>query len=78
MLAPCCNTKNYQSSPFKLLETVNITSKLVKGFHTGVKKRMCEVHGLYKDLVMTLNIQTWTCPEGSRRLRLPYFKTIGT
>jgi hypothetical protein len=28
--------------------------------------------------VMTLNIQTWTCPEGSRRLRLPYFKTIGT
>jgi len=23
-------------------------------------------------------LQAWTCPEGSRRLRLPYFKTIGT
>jgi len=23
-------------------------------------------------------LQAWTCPEGSRRLRLPDFKTIGT
>jgi hypothetical protein len=23
-------------------------------------------------------LQAWTGPEGSRRLRLPYFKTIGT
>ena len=23
-------------------------------------------------------LQTWTCTEGSRRLRLPDFKTIGT
>jgi len=23
-------------------------------------------------------LQAWTCPEGSRRLRLPYFKTVGT
>jgi hypothetical protein len=23
-------------------------------------------------------LQVWTGPEGSRRLRLPYFKTIGT
>jgi len=23
-------------------------------------------------------LQTWTGPEGSRRVRLPYFKTIGT
>jgi hypothetical protein len=23
-------------------------------------------------------VQTWTGPEGSRRLRLPDFKTIGT
>jgi hypothetical protein len=23
-------------------------------------------------------LQSWTGPEGSRRLRLPYFKTIGT
>ena len=23
-------------------------------------------------------LQAWTGPEGSRRLRLPYFKTVGT
>jgi len=23
-------------------------------------------------------LQTWTGPEGFRRLKLPYFKTIGT
>jgi len=23
-------------------------------------------------------LQTWTGPEGPRRLRLPYFKTFGT
>jgi len=23
-------------------------------------------------------LQAWTVPEGSRRLRLPHFKTIGT
>jgi hypothetical protein len=23
-------------------------------------------------------LQVWTGPEGSRKLRLPYFKTIGT
>jgi hypothetical protein len=23
-------------------------------------------------------LQAWTSPEGSRRLRLPYFKTFGT
>jgi hypothetical protein len=26
----------------------------------------------------TITLQTWTSPEGSRRLRLPDFKTIGT
>jgi hypothetical protein len=26
----------------------------------------------------TIPLQVWTGPEGSRRLRLPYFKTIGT
>jgi hypothetical protein len=25
-----------------------------------------------------ISVQTWTGPEGSRRLRLPDFKTIGT
>jgi hypothetical protein len=26
----------------------------------------------------TIPLQAWTGPEGSRRLRLPHFKTIGT
>jgi hypothetical protein len=26
----------------------------------------------------SISIQDWTGPEGSRRLRLPEFKTIGT
>jgi hypothetical protein len=26
----------------------------------------------------TISLQAWTGPEGSRRLRLPDFKTIGT
>jgi len=26
----------------------------------------------------TIPVQTWTGPEGSRRLRIPDFKTIGT
>jgi hypothetical protein len=25
-----------------------------------------------------ISLQAWTCPEGSRRLRLPDFKTFGT
>jgi len=25
-----------------------------------------------------ISLQTWTGPEGFRRMRLPYFKTIGT
>jgi hypothetical protein len=28
--------------------------------------------------VRTIPLQAWTGPEGSRRLRLPDFKTIGT
>jgi len=27
---------------------------------------------------ITIPLQAWTGPEGSRRLRLPDFKTIGT
>jgi len=28
--------------------------------------------------VTAIPLEAWTGPEGSRRLRLPYFKTIGT
>jgi len=38
--------ENYQSFSLKLHKTVNITSKLVKGFHIEVQQNMCEVSGL--------------------------------
>jgi hypothetical protein len=31
-----------------------------------------------REKVKAIPLQTWTGPEGSRRLRLPDFKTIGT
>jgi len=46
--------ENYQRFPLKLLKTVNITSKLVKGFYVEGQQNMCEVSGLYKNAVMTL------------------------
>jgi hypothetical protein len=33
---------------------------------------------LIKGIDKAISLQAWTGPEGSRRLRLPYFKTIGT
>jgi len=46
-----------------------------------------KMHRIVNDAIRTKHIskkgkaiplQAWTDPEGSRRLRLPYFKTIGT
>jgi len=36
--------------------------------------QMCKTEGKGK----AVPLQAWTGPEGSRRLRLPYFKKIGT
>jgi hypothetical protein len=41
------------------------------------------VHSIVKACIMSwfgkaIPLQAWTGPEGSRRLRLPDFKTIGT
>jgi hypothetical protein len=33
---------------------------------------------LGKDKGKAIPLQAWTVPAGSRRLRIPYFKTIGT
>ena len=35
-------------------------------------------HSLLKGKGKAVPLQAWTGPEGSRRLRLPDFKTIGT
>jgi hypothetical protein len=42
-----------------------------RNIHTGKT-----VHVIVKDKAIPL--QAWTGPEGSRRLRLPDFKTVGT
>jgi hypothetical protein len=34
--------------------------------------------GTARDKVKVIPLQAWTAPEGSRRLRLPDFKTVGT
>jgi len=36
------------------------------------------VAGFPKKKGKTMPLQSWTGPEGSRRLRLPDFKTVGT
>jgi hypothetical protein len=39
-------------------------------------------NGTYKTIRIHIGkaipLQVWTGPEGSRRLRFPYFKTVGT
>jgi len=59
----------------------------VVGFIANTRKWFysCLVHifhvigkGKGKGKGKALSVQAWTGPESSRRLRLPYFKTIGT
>jgi len=38
----------------------------------------CNASDVRFDKVKVILLQAWTGPEGSRRLRLPDFKTIGT
>jgi hypothetical protein len=43
----------------------------------NIYKKNFLVH-IVRKKVKAIPIQAWTGPEGSRRLRLPDFKTIGT
>jgi hypothetical protein len=47
-------------------------------FHTHVKPRAKSMTDAKKVKGKTIPLQAWTGPEGSRRLMLPDFKTIGT
>jgi hypothetical protein len=49
-----------------------LTSTVVMLFQTG------EAYYNLGVKVKAIPLQAWTGPEGSRRLRLPDFKTIGT
>jgi len=52
--------------------------------HKGLKKkkknfcRILQCSAQHKNCKKAIPLQAWTGPEGSRRLRLPDFKTIGT
>jgi hypothetical protein len=51
--------------------------------HKGLKKKMnfCRIiqcSAQHKNCKKAIPLQAWTGPEGSRRLRLPDLKTIGT
>jgi len=52
--------------------------------HRGKNQKYCMfrsehvVTGRTKGKGKTIPLQAWTGPEGSRKLRLPDFKTIGT
>jgi len=39
---------------------------------------MIWLHGKCKVKGIAIPLQAWTDPEGSRRVRLPDFKTVGT
>jgi hypothetical protein len=42
------------------------------------QKKMNELMIFYNKSTKAVPLQAWTGPEGSRRLRLPDFKTFGT
>ena len=46
--------------------------------NVNVKYCMYDVKGKVKGKGKAIPLKTWTGPEGSRRLRLPDFKTVGT
>jgi len=48
----------------------------IRKLHTGAIWKF--VKGTGKGKGKAIPLQAWTGPEGSRRLRLPHFKTIGT
>jgi hypothetical protein len=46
--------------------------------HTTYQDRTCTVHAKVQSKSKAIPLQAWTGPEGSRRLRLPSLKKIGT
>jgi len=67
----CDGLKIELTNPWALFHDctfVTMWRRLIVTKHEYKKKRKDEA----------IQLQTWTGPEGSRRLRLPYFKTIGT
>ena len=65
-----------QSLENTALETVSASEMLV----SVSPEDSCTVHmsNTVKGRGKAIPIQAWTCPECSRRLRLPDFKTVGT
>jgi hypothetical protein len=49
--------------------------KNTRADYSGENKRSISAYGAYGKAI---SLQDWTGPEGSRRFRLPDFKTFGT
>jgi len=47
-------------------------------FKTVGTRKFLELFSNKRGKRKAIPLQVWTDPEGPRRLRLPYFKTIGT
>ena len=58
------------------LNALEYRNKLVSPNHCFRRKRKVEKRGKGKGKAIPL--EAWTGPEGSSRMRLPDFKTIGT
>jgi hypothetical protein len=55
-----------------------MNNKLHSYFNKVFYKIPLHIYSLNKGKGKAIPLQAWTGPEGSRRLRLPDFKTIGT
>jgi hypothetical protein len=62
---PCCDFGYKTDNGREVRENGRIGDKCKKGIKVKVKDK-------------AIPLQAWTGPEGSRRLRLPDFKTVGT
>jgi hypothetical protein len=85
----CCSTGipgRLQRATWKYNREHAVTAKRSSDFgqKTGAPDRTCKLKGRLsikakqKGKGKAIPLQAWTGPEGSRRLRLPDFKTIGT
>jgi len=73
---PSYRSENSKASVKYLLALPHFLFSKMHSFYTLKFLKLCFVLHLIKGIAIPL--QAWTGPEGSRRLRLPDFKTVDT